>query len=60
MNDTDEFVVDMSWNALNAVTKVIKSTIFCFKGLTHAVFGFSSIERNFGKIVYFSRRTPKE
>ena len=27
MNDTDELVVDMSWNALNAVTKVTKSII---------------------------------
>lgn len=24
MNDTDDLVVDMSWNALNAVTKVSK------------------------------------
>ena len=24
MNDTDDLVVDMSWNALNAVTKVNK------------------------------------
>ena len=26
MNDSDELVVEMSWNALNAVTKVTKYT----------------------------------
>ena len=28
MNDSDDLVVDMSWNALNAVTKVTKSNMF--------------------------------
>ena len=28
MNDSDDLVVDMSWNALNAVTKVTKSNEF--------------------------------
>ena len=27
MNDSDELVVEMSWNALNAVTKVITDTV---------------------------------
>lgn len=29
MNDSDELVVDMSWSALNAVTKVTKSNTYC-------------------------------
>ena len=29
MNDSDELVVDMSWNALNAVTKVYFGLTFC-------------------------------
>ena len=28
MNDSDDLVVEMSWNALNAVTKVTKSNEF--------------------------------
>lgn len=30
MNDSDELVVEMSWNALNAVTKVTINTVACF------------------------------
>lgn len=29
MNDSDELVVEMSWNALNAVTKVTTDTVAC-------------------------------